>query len=66
MLKLEVVGDDAEKVRHWIKNHKCSIYDQGTIGGRISYSFTPTGLGPISKVICACGEELDLTNYEEW
>ena len=39
----------------------------GAIGGRLTYSFTPTGLGTI--VVVKCGltdEELDLTEYDLW
>lgn len=38
----------------------------GAIGGRLSYCFIPTGLGVITKVKCACGEEVDLTEYTDW
>ncbi len=39
----------------------------GAIGGGISYTFTPTSLGTIVKVKEAItGEELDLTEYNDW
>jgi hypothetical protein len=39
----------------------------GAIGGGLTYEFTPTGIGVIVKVReSVTGEELDLTNYEEW
>lgn len=52
----------------WCEEHKkfCKIKSTGAIGGRYTYSFTPTGLGVISTVKCACGEEFDSTNYEKW
>ena len=40
--------------------------NQGAIGGRLSYRFTPTGLGEIVVVTCACGEEVDLSFSEDW
>ena len=39
---------------------------QGAIGGRLTFSYTYTGLGPISTVECACGEKKDLTDYDAW
>ena len=45
--------------------HHCSTY-AGAIGGRLSYVFTPTGLGTCVTVKCICGEELDLTDSENW
>jgi hypothetical protein len=38
----------------------------GAIGGRWTYSFTPTGLGTVIKIRCGCGAECDLTNYDDW
>ena len=37
----------------------------GAIGGSMTYSFTPTGLGIIVKVECF-GQTLDLTEYDCW
>jgi hypothetical protein len=52
----------------WYKKHrrKCPIENSGAIGGKYSYIFTPTSLGVITIVKCACGEELDLTDVGEW
>lgn len=62
------VLDDSEmkQVYEWSYNHNCTVTDVGAIGGRLTYQFTPTGLGDIQEVICACGEELNLTNFEDW
>ena len=50
-----------------IRNHSCSIIkNQGTIGGRLTYSFTSTGVGLVTEVQCACGWKENLTNYEDW
>lgn len=39
----------------------------GAIGGGLTYSFTPTALGTVVKVKEAItGEEIDLTDYDEW
>lgn len=52
----------------WIKEHECSRRNDyaGAIGGRYTYSFTPTGLGVIVSIKCWCGAELDLTDNEDW
>lgn len=52
-----------EKFEKWEKH--CEIY-AGAIGGRISFEFTPTGLGDIVKAKCLCGKEIDLTESEDW
>lgn len=36
----------------------------GSIGGRLTYRFTPTGLGTLVSVKCACGRHKDLTDME--
>jgi hypothetical protein len=37
----------------------------GTIGGGLTYSFTPTSVGIVLEVTYF-GRKLDLTRYEEW
>ena len=39
----------------------------GAIGGQFTFKFIPTSIGTIVKVVyCHTGEELDLTNYDEF
>lgn len=38
----------------------------GAIGGQYTYSFTNTTIGTVAKVRCACGAEIDLSDYENW
>ena len=69
MFKLD--DRDNKEFSKWKKEHDktCKFADlmnQGAIGGRFTYSFTPTGLGCIVTVKCGCGEELNLTHEEEW
>lgn len=57
--------DELEKIHIWKKNHTCSYNnDMPTLGEKLTYKFTPTGLGNIIEVKCICGESLDLTEYE--
>lgn len=63
--------EDREKLNSWLATHnkECRYADPcktGAIGGRLTYLFTPTSLGLITKVRCACGKTVDLTDYESW
>lgn len=57
------------KLRRWSRRHdKTCIYvkNQGASGGRTTYSFTPTTLGVITVVSCACGKKCDITDYDSF
>jgi len=57
------------KIAAWLSEHdKTCPYtiNQGAIGGRLTYSFTHTGLGNAVTVNCACGESIDVTDYDSW
>jgi hypothetical protein len=39
----------------------------GAIGGRLTFSFTPNGLGTVINADCnLCGWSKDFTDYENW
>ena len=69
-------AEDRELCNKWIAEHNktCEYHDDGTtpcnpcgaIGGRFTYNFTPTGLGLITTMECACGEKLELTDFDMW
>lgn len=64
-------NDEAFKMQVWLTEHneKCKLREgknTGAIGGRISYTFTPTSLGIIKKVSCACGESICVNDFENW
>ena len=71
-----ISGFEQQSLDEWTRQHNkvCPYYDDGTkpespagaIGGRLSYQFTPTGLGTAITVKCACGEEENLTDYDSW
>lgn len=47
--------------------HECKIRQHhGAIGGAITVQFTNTGIGQVQQVVCACGEKVDLTDYDDW
>lgn len=53
------------KVLLWCSKHKW--VPMGTIGGSYTFSFTPTSLGVVMKVKNnANGEEIDISEYEDW
>ena len=72
MFKLD--KDEIAKLNIFLEEHNktCVYYDDGTqvapragaIGGTLTYSFTPTTIGTIVKVECACGGNADLTDYD--
>ena len=65
----ELEDKELSNFREWDEEHKkvCEIYTQGirgAIGGRLTFSFTPTSLGTAIKVKCACGVECNVTEYD--
>jgi hypothetical protein len=53
------------KLRSWLAT--LPDVPTGAAGGRITYLFTPTGLGVIMEVRDnSTGKSLDLTEYEDW
>lgn len=59
----KIEGAQLDMLKDW--HNDCDAY-AGAIGGRISYIFTPTGLGTCIVVRCMCGEELNLTDVTDW
>lgn len=63
-----ISGTELENLNAWLEKHDqvCRYADpenQGAIGGRFTFSFIPTSICEFQKVVCACGEECDLTDY---
>jgi hypothetical protein len=60
--------EELKRIKEWDDSHKCKITNKyvGAVGGRLTYSFTPTGMGMITIVKCACGKKLDLTDCSSW
>lgn len=58
----------------FINNHNCGLKTDpktgtkktGAIGGKTSYRFTPTSIGVAVTVLCACGKEENVTDYDSW
>lgn len=60
--------EQQQRVEVWLKElHPQGVPYGGAIGGSLTYSFTPTGLGVITVVTCNhTHKELDITNYDNW
>lgn len=67
-MKFNLTKEEEIKYKEWLLEHNktCSEKDTGAIGGRMTFQFTPTSLGVITQVKCACGEKIDLTDYKGW
>jgi hypothetical protein len=62
-MNFEVTKEEQAKILKW---EHCDD-DAGAIGGKLTYEFTPNGVGISFIVKCGiCKEELDLTDYENW
>jgi hypothetical protein len=72
MRTFELSDTQIEKVKQWDNpetGHKCNCFNGvnkhiDVTGARLEYCFIPTGLGDVTIVRCACGDELDIT--EGW
>lgn len=64
----EFDADQRKRIDAFIAEHE-AIHGRGSaaIGGRYTYSFTPTSLGMVQRVRCAsCNKDLDVSDYESW
>lgn len=57
---------EEKKVSEFRELHRHKGENFGAIGGHISYQFTPTGLGAMAAILCACGDKEDLTDFSAW
>lgn len=67
----EISKQEYKNLHEWLEKHnKTCLYadpmSQGAIGGRLSYIFTPTGLGTCISVKCACDKEINITDTSDW
>lgn len=62
----ELTNEQNKQISSWIVSHNCPITYEGSIGGKITYAFTPTSLGVVEKAICGCGLFIDVTYYKDW
>lgn len=67
-IEFVIPDEEAQKAGEWLKKHEpiCKQKEVGAIGGKYTWSFTQTGLGCIMVLKCACGKDIDVTDYENW
>jgi len=64
-MKFEIDEDGISQIKEWVETLPTGPY--GSIGGRLSYTFTPTSLGVITVIKDAMsGEEINITDFESW
>lgn len=61
--EFEICTSDLKKAKNFVDNHNSSCFEKhhDSVGSLFSYTFTPTGIGTICKIKCACGQEIVLT-----
>lgn len=63
---IELTPKEQKRIKDFIQEHKDCIFTS-SIGGKISYIVTPTGIGSIIEVRCnACGKQKDITDIDCW
>jgi hypothetical protein len=66
-MKFELSPEEDAVLLAWITEHEVACKLPPTaIGGRWTFSFTPTGVGTVITVACACGKKHDGTKYSDW
>ena len=56
----KLTPEEVKDIEKWKNEHTKEFHDNnekyaGRFGGQFTYAFTPTSLGMIGKVKCACG-----------
>ena len=58
-----ITEEEVKVIEEWQKKHEEEVHNgssyAGAIGGRYSYSFTPTSIGTFGVVKCSCGAEFE-------
>ena len=65
-MKFEFTPEQWKKVQEWEKDHGCTLKTHGAIGGAITYEFAPTSIGMCQSASCACGKQINVTDYDSW
>ncbi len=63
-MKFSLDAAQVNKLKEWMKT--LPPEPPTAIGGAFTYSFTPTSLGDVIKVKYFTGDEIDLSDYEDW
>ncbi|GEM_PF-1496648 len=74
VINFTLSGKELRETLNFSKKHKCGLENDqrtgrkktGAIGGSITYCFTPTSLGTMMAIKCACGKNKNITDYDSW
>lgn len=67
MIKFELNKHQTVRANEWMNGKLKDGAYTGAIGGRFTFSFTPTSLGEVIKVTDSItNETLDLSDYDSW
>lgn len=65
VLTFTITEDEVARVKDQIDEHLKTCKPRPDVTGAwFSYMFLPTGIGVISKVVCPCGAQFDMTDYD--
>lgn len=65
--KFELNEVEKKRAEKFIKKHLHPETNHGAIGGHISYTFIPTGIGNAVTIKCGdCDKEENITDYDCW
>jgi len=52
--------------QHIIDKHKGKFPYAGAAGGALGWKIIDTGIGQCVSIFCMCGDEHDVTNFDDW
>lgn len=65
-MKFNLDNNELLLYNNWLKTKDLNL-PCGAIGGRFTFSFTPTSMGTIIKIVDNIDKsEIDITDYESW
>lgn len=73
--KFEITRKQSTQARVWMDHHNNTKHKKefkdgqryaGAIGGAFTWQFTGTSLGEITTLHCICGEEINLTDWDNF
>lgn len=66
IMKFELTKDQVKILKAW--QEELGVVEEGAIGGRWTFCFTPTSIGMVIKVKDSAGQDadIDLSDYELW
>ena len=66
-LTFTVTSKQRQQLHAWCEAHyqTCPVAPD-SFGGLLTYQFTPCGIGDGLRVVCPCGDKVDLTDVDTW